>query len=75
MTLIGIDCEWNGAREAPLQSYGTWDEPTRPWHSLTAYISDSIKDRDVQFWRNVDSNFKMKIYVFHVIEIMRLSKS
>ena len=27
-------------------------EPTGPYRSLTAYFSESIKDRDVEFWHN-----------------------
>ena len=25
----------------------------RPWRSLTAYFSKSLKDRDVKFWHNI----------------------
>ena len=65
MRLIGIDCERNGASEAPLQSYGTWNEPpTRFWRSLTACISESVEDRHVKFWHNIDSNFKLKSISF-----------
>ena len=32
--------------------------PTRPWRSLTAYFSESIKDRDVKFWHNLDSSLQ-----------------
>ena len=32
-------CEWS-----EVTWNATWDEPTRPWHSLTDYILGSIRD-------------------------------
>ena len=33
-------------------------DPARPWHSLTAYFSESKQDRDMKFWDNLDSSFQ-----------------
>ena len=36
-----------------------WSDPTRPWRSLSFYISKSNKNRVVKFWHNVDWSFKI----------------
>ena len=53
-------------REAPSTVlYGTLDKPTdssRPWRSLTAYISESIQDRDVKFWKKMFTQFLQTLF-------------
>ena len=50
----------------------------RPWYSLTAYFSESMKDRDVKFGHNFDSGLtimllKFGIDIFDSLETMRFS--
>ena len=39
---------------------------TRPWLSLTAYISDSIIDADMKFWQNFDYSLKIVLLKFEI---------
>ena len=41
--------------------------PTRPLHSLTAYFSENIKDRNVKFWNYLDTSFQFMLSKFRSI--------
>ena len=66
-------------REAPstvLSSLGR-NEPTRPWRYLTAYILESINDRHVKFWEDLDQSLKIVLSTFgiEIFLTMRFSAS
>ena len=55
-------------------------DPARTWRSLTAYFSESIKDREVKFVLNLHSNLefvlsKFGIDIFDSLETMRFSET
>ena len=43
-----------------------WTGPACLWRSLTAHIWEGIKNRDVKFWHNLDSNLKIMLSKFGI---------
>ena len=78
---MSTNYELSRKREAPpTVIYGTLNKPaqTQLWHYLTAPISESITDKYVKFWHNLESDLeilqlKFEMDIFHSLEIMRFS--
>ena len=78
MTFLGIAESFkmmNPARPDPVRFK---PDPAAPCRSLTAYFSESMKDRDVQFLQNLYSSLKFMILrfgidIFDSFEIMPFS--